>query len=419
MSTTTTKLGLIKPALTDSADITQYNVNWDIIDEELGKATNIPVTSEVPADSEIWIDPNEISTEESHIANMNNPHNVTTAQIGAVPTSRTINGMPLTKNIVITAEDLGVSGGEGLGEHLNDFNNPHNVTAEQVGAASATHKHSMADINSGTLPITQGGTGATDAENARKNLGMTGAITSVVSNDFSAGKAIISNSSGKFASSDITATELGYLDGVTSNIQTQLDGKAASSHGTHVSYGTSTKALGTAAAGTATTVSRSDHVHALPALTSCTGTLSVAKGGTGATTADAALANLGGTKFELLWENASPLAAFGAQSIKIENITTNYRMILIDCLEHWSAGAWRWYHASAIAQTNLDAGYGNGTPGRVMSFGEEGCDISYRPFTIYSGSVYFASGYYATTFSTSNPSTSNNVLVPLRIYGIK
>ena len=52
-------------------------------------------------------------------------------------------------------------------------------------------------------------------------------------------------------------------------------------------------ALGTASAGTASTVSRSDHVHALPALTSCTGILTVAKGGTEATTAAEARANLG------------------------------------------------------------------------------------------------------------------------------
>ncbi len=63
-------------------------------------------------------------------------------------------------------------------------------------------------------------------------------------------------------SSSITTTELGYLDGVTSNIQTQLDGKAASSHGTHVSYSsTAPNANGTASVGTASTVSRSDHVH--------------------------------------------------------------------------------------------------------------------------------------------------------------
>lgn len=47
-------------------------------------------------------------------------------------------------------------------------------------------------------------------------------------------------------------------------LQTALDGKAATSHGTHVSFSTTApKANGTAAVGTASTVSRSDHVHPL------------------------------------------------------------------------------------------------------------------------------------------------------------
>lgn len=62
----------------------------------------------------------------------------------------------------------------------------------------------------------------------------------------------------------ITATtaELNYMDGVTSNVQTQLNGKAASSHGTHVSYSTTAPKMdGTASAGSASTVARTDHVH--------------------------------------------------------------------------------------------------------------------------------------------------------------
>lgn len=46
------------------------------------------------------------------------------------------------------------------------------------------------------------------------------------------------------------------------NLQTTLDGKAATSHGTHVSYSTTTPVMdGTASVGTASTVARSDHKH--------------------------------------------------------------------------------------------------------------------------------------------------------------
>ena len=38
-----------------------------------------------------------------------------------------------------------------------------------------------------------------------------------------ANRAVVTNTSGKLAVSAVTATELGYLDGVTSRIQTQLN----------------------------------------------------------------------------------------------------------------------------------------------------------------------------------------------------
>ena len=44
-----------------------------------------------------------------------------------------------------------------------------------------------------------------------------------------ASRALVSNSSGVLSESAVTSTELGYLDGVTSNIQTQLNGKLSTS----------------------------------------------------------------------------------------------------------------------------------------------------------------------------------------------
>lgn len=59
-----------------------------------------------------------------------------------------------------------------------------------------------------------------------KQDAITGAATTVTSSDLTANRALISNANGKIAvSPKVTSTELGYLDGVTSAIQTQLDGK--------------------------------------------------------------------------------------------------------------------------------------------------------------------------------------------------
>jgi hypothetical protein len=61
---------------------------------------------------------------------------------------------------------------------------------------------------------------------ATKQATITGAATSITSNNLTASKALISDANGKVAVSNVTSTELGYLSGVTSNIQTQLNAKA-------------------------------------------------------------------------------------------------------------------------------------------------------------------------------------------------
>ena len=118
-----------------------------------------------------------------------------------------------------------------------------------LGTTSTASFDGSANITpgvTGTLPIANGGTGSTTAAGALTNLGLTATATELNVLD------------------GITATtaELNYVDGVTSNIQTQLNGKASTSHGTHVSYSTTAPVMdGTASVGTASTVSRSDHVH--------------------------------------------------------------------------------------------------------------------------------------------------------------
>lgn len=113
-------------------------------------------------------------------------------------------------------------------------------TAADIGAAASSHNHSAANITSGTMPVARGGTGATSAAAARTALGITpGNIGAAASSHthaasqvtgLTASRALVSDASGHPTASAVTATELGYLDGVTGAIQTQLNGKAASSH---------------------------------------------------------------------------------------------------------------------------------------------------------------------------------------------
>ena len=58
-----------------------------------------------------------------------------------------------------------------------------------------------------------------------KQAAVTGAASTITGSNLTANRALVSDGSGKVAVSAVTSTELGYLDGVTSGIQSQLNGK--------------------------------------------------------------------------------------------------------------------------------------------------------------------------------------------------
>jgi hypothetical protein len=74
----------------------------------------------------------------------------------------------------------------------------------------------------------------TDLQSAldAKQATITGAATTIDTEDLTASRALVSDGSGKVAVSDVTTTELGYLDGVTSAVQTQINSKISTYDGT-------------------------------------------------------------------------------------------------------------------------------------------------------------------------------------------
>ena len=88
-------------------------------------------------------------------------------------------------------------------------------TYRQVTVDSQGH---ITGGNNTTLPLTQGGTGATTAAQALNNLGISATAEEL----------------NKLDGATVSVTEINQLKGVISPIQEQLNGKALTSHGNHV-----------------------------------------------------------------------------------------------------------------------------------------------------------------------------------------
>ena len=104
-----------------------------------------------------------------------------------------------------------------------------NLTTFRALTSNGSGKVAVSAVTSTELGYLDGVTSAVQTQLDSKQATITGAATTITSSDLTASRAVVSNGSGKVEVSAVTSTELGYLDGVTSAIQTQLDSKLSSS----------------------------------------------------------------------------------------------------------------------------------------------------------------------------------------------
>lgn len=198
---------------------------------EYDPQTGIPTISN-PSSNIIYLVPNnDGSTNDSYIEYMYLSNQW--ERIGATGTTFS----PITTD---TIDEITANTTKTGNEVLNTTGLSYFFTKLKNIFAAISHKHSAADITSGSLPIARGGFGGTTAAQARENLGITPANIGAAAATHTHGvtqitgltpnRALISSANGNPTVSPVTDTELGYLDGATSNVQNQLNGKAPTNH---------------------------------------------------------------------------------------------------------------------------------------------------------------------------------------------
>ena len=149
------------------------------------------------------------------------PVTASNLDVGIV-TSASLVSTAITQNGA-TLNDLISSNVDGAISTVNDTN----LTASRALASDGSGKIVVSDVTATELGYLDGVTSAiqtqfTVAETRRTN-NIAGAISSVLTSDLTASRAVVSGSGGKIEVSAVTSTEIGHLDGVTSAIQTQIN----------------------------------------------------------------------------------------------------------------------------------------------------------------------------------------------------
>ena len=101
------------------------------------------------------------------------------------------------------------------------------LTTSSIPKAIDATRIGGGDVSTTEFNYLNGVSSAIQTQLNAKNATITGSASTIDTESLTADRAVISNGSQKIAVSDVTSTELGYLDGVSSNVQTQLNAKQA------------------------------------------------------------------------------------------------------------------------------------------------------------------------------------------------
>ena len=129
-------------------------------------------------------------------------------------------------------------------KYVGTYSDPKDIVTkeklEAVASRVSTNEDNIAMAESDIEGLqTTVGTLQTNVNNVQTALTskqdtVVGGASTITEDNLTANRALVSNSSGKVAVSSVTSTELSYLDGVTSNVQTQLNKKLESAPVTSV-----------------------------------------------------------------------------------------------------------------------------------------------------------------------------------------
>ena len=139
-------------------------------------------------------------------------------------------------------------------KYVGTYSDPKDIVTkdklEAVASRVSTNEDNIAMAESDIEGLqTTVGTLQTNVNNVQTDLTskqdtVVGGASTITADNLTANRALVSNSSGKVAVSTVTSTELGYLDGVTSNVQTKLNKKLETAPVTSVNNKTGAVTIG-------------------------------------------------------------------------------------------------------------------------------------------------------------------------------